>query len=291
LDNFGEFYLLEWIKRLFRRDSIPNEIETEDRMDSISTNIPTSFVKRQIKLIDDKGNGEAKLYIGSTDDVAEFEKFFSYWKKSNVYAFDRENLITYLDDAADEYLKNDKYQQVSKSYHRGLVANVTNSKTKDLRVYLEVYSDRLRYYIRSVDQENDFWGIFRMIALPLISELEIYKIDEDGHSEYLFYLWRSDTPRIRAHTRKGSKVTLHPDHTRYIPKSLKREVDKRDRRMCQANWRLDPKLDKTSRETCDSNKHLHYDHIVPYSRGGLTTLNNLQLLCRKHNLKKSDKIL
>ena len=283
--------LLKWIKSIFSKIFMPSSVEVEERIDSISTNIPTSFVKRPVKLIDDKGNGEAKLYIGSTDEVAELEKFFSYWKESNAYTFERENLITYLNDSADEYLKIDKYQGVNKSYHRGLVANIINSGLDDLTIHLEVYSDRLRYYIRSIDQKKDFWGVFRMIALPLISELEIVKIDEDDHSEYIFYLWRSDTPRIRAHTRKGSKVTLHPDHTRYIPKSLKREVDKRDRRMCQANWRLDPTLDKISGQTCDSNEHLQYDHIIPYSRGGLTTLNNLQLLCRKHNLKKSDKML
>ena len=31
------------------------------------------------------------------------------------------------------------------------------------------------------------------------------------------------------------------------------------------------------------------DHIVPYSKGGLTTLDNGQMLCRKCNRKKSDK--
>ena len=32
------------------------------------------------------------------------------------------------------------------------------------------------------------------------------------------------------------------------------------------------------------------DHIVPMSRGGKTTLDNLQLLTRKENAKKSDKL-
>lgn len=31
------------------------------------------------------------------------------------------------------------------------------------------------------------------------------------------------------------------------------------------------------------------DHIIPWSRGGKTTLENGQMLCRKHNLEKSDK--
>lgn len=35
---------------------------------------------------------------------------------------------------------------------------------------------------------------------------------------------------------------------------------------------------------------LHVDHIYPWSKGGETTLNNLQTLCSKCNVGKSDKI-
>ena len=260
-------------------------------LSSISTNIPTSFVRSPIKLIVDKGNGEAKLYIGPTEDALELEKFFSFWNVSNVYAFDRKNLLEYLDDVADEYLRQDKYKSVGRDYHRKLVSQIINSGPHELEVNLTVFSDPKRVYIRSVDQKSDFWETFRMIALPLITEVEIVRNETDYGVEYLFYLWRSDSPRIRAHTRRGTEIHLHPDHTRYIPADLKRKVWQRDKGMCRANWRLDPRLDKASQETCDSNEHIHYDHIVPYSKGGLTTLNNLQILCRTHNLMKSDKEL
>lgn len=262
-----------------------------DTLGSISTNIPTSFVKRPIKLIVDKGNGEAKLYIGATEDALELEKFFSFWDESNTYMFDRQNLLMYLDEVSDEYLRQDKYKQVSKDYHRNLIAQIINSSQEDLEIDLTVFSDAQRVYIRSKDQKKDFWESFRMIALPLISELEIVRNQTEYGVEYWFYLWRSDSPRIRAHTRRGTEVLLHPDHTRYISAELKRKVWQRDKGMCRANWTLDPRLDKVSQETCDSNVDIHYDHIKPYSKGGLTTLNNLQILCQKHNLMKSDKEL
>jgi len=41
---------------------------------------------------------------------------------------------------------------------------------------------------------------------------------------------------------------------------------------------------------CGATDDLEYDHIYPYSRGGPTTLENLQLLCRDCNAKKRDKI-
>ena len=36
--------------------------------------------------------------------------------------------------------------------------------------------------------------------------------------------------------------------------------------------------------------YLEYDHIIPVSKGGSNTAANIQLLCRRCNGKKSDKI-
>lgn len=67
------------------------------------------------------------------------------------------------------------------------------------------------------------------------------------------------------------------DHNRMIPTSVKLEVWKRDKGRCVQ---------------CGSNDNLHFDHILPYSKGG-TSLKaaNIQLLCARHNLQKSDEIL
>jgi len=66
------------------------------------------------------------------------------------------------------------------------------------------------------------------------------------------------------------------DHNRMIPTSVKLEVWKRDKGQCRQ---------------CGSKDNLHFDHILPYSKGG-TSLNieNIQLLCARHNLQKRDKI-
>jgi HNH endonuclease len=39
---------------------------------------------------------------------------------------------------------------------------------------------------------------------------------------------------------------------------------------------------------CGSRDRIEYDHKVPWSKGGSNTANNIQLLCHKCNLKKSD---
>lgn len=63
---------------------------------------------------------------------------------------------------------------------------------------------------------------------------------------------------------------------------LRFEVLARDRftcRFCGASPTKDPAVT------------LHIDHIIPWSKGGETTLNNLQTLCSKCNLGKSDIIV
>lgn len=67
------------------------------------------------------------------------------------------------------------------------------------------------------------------------------------------------------------------DHNRMIPTSVKLEVWKRDKGQCIQ---------------CGSTDNLHFDHILPYSKGGTSLkAENIQLLCARHNLQKRDKII
>lgn len=62
---------------------------------------------------------------------------------------------------------------------------------------------------------------------------------------------------------------------RYIPNKLKKEVLKKFKNRCCF---------------CGSKLKLEYDHIIPLSKGGITEISNLQLLCKTCNLKKSNKL-
>ncbi len=76
-------------------------------------------------------------------------------------------------------------------------------------------------------------------------------------------------------------VPMQPLHRRTIPLGLRYSVLRRDRFRCVkcgSNPATDP--------TCE----LHIDHIVPFSKGGATSLGNLQTLCEKCNLGKSDRL-
>ncbi len=41
---------------------------------------------------------------------------------------------------------------------------------------------------------------------------------------------------------------------------------------------------------CGSQENLEFDHIIPLSKGGATTYRNMQLLCKKCNLEKTNRI-
>ncbi len=76
-------------------------------------------------------------------------------------------------------------------------------------------------------------------------------------------------------TIKESK-SIALDHNRLIPTSVKLDVWKRDNGQCTK---------------CHSKDNLHFDHIIPYSKGGSSLVSkNIQLLCARHNLEKKAKI-
>jgi hypothetical protein len=64
--------------------------------------------------------------------------------------------------------------------------------------------------------------------------------------------------------------------TRVIPSDIKKFVWERDNGCCVL---------------CGSSDELHFDHDLPYSKGGASiTPHNVRILCARHNLQKSDKI-
>lgn len=63
--------------------------------------------------------------------------------------------------------------------------------------------------------------------------------------------------------------------SRVIPPAVRREVWQRDQGKCTE---------------CAATDYLEFDHVIPHSKGGASTVGNVQLLCRRCNLKKSDRI-
>lgn len=113
---------------------------------------------------------------------------------------------------------------------------------------------------------NGVWslkGMFNLID---------YKISNDGNRNvFRFILKLSENQEAYK-----SESTIELAHNRLIPSLVKKEVWKRDGGKCVL---------------CGATTNLHFDHDLPFSKGGTSSsAKNVRLLCIKHNLEKSGKI-
>ena len=107
-----------------------------------------------------------------------------------------------------------------------------------------------------------YGGIFKLI--------DAWQEDSKGRKVFKYKL------EVAGEKHKGLARHKEPDHDRLIPTAVKLEVWKRDKGMCIQ---------------CGSKDNLHFDHIIPYSKGGSSlVVENVQLLCARHNIAKKDKI-
>lgn len=68
---------------------------------------------------------------------------------------------------------------------------------------------------------------------------------------------------------------LSEGDTRHIQQHVKQSVWQRDQGKCVQ---------------CGATSYLEFDHIIPFSKGGASSVNNVQLLCRKCNLGKGARL-
>jgi 5-methylcytosine-specific restriction endonuclease McrA len=65
-------------------------------------------------------------------------------------------------------------------------------------------------------------------------------------------------------------------HRRSIPQDVKIAVSARDHGRCRQ---------------CGSTEQLHFDHVIPVSKGGANTVANIQLLCGPCNRTKGARLM
>lgn len=144
----------------------------------------------------------------------------------------------------------------------------------------------------TLTENGKFFTAAQAFKQGLISEahkVKVYEKLRNGIWCYKGYFNLIDAKIVDTGIRKVFKYYLQPVeikkfkeeyyniHSRLIPSEVKIEVWKRDKGRCVK---------------CGSTENLHYDHDLPYSKGGTSfSAKNVRILCMKHNLKKSNKIL
>ena len=103
-------------------------------------------------------------------------------------------------------------------------------------------------------------------------------VDDDNRKVFKFSLTAIDEfPEGVKKEEFQDKDSENIEHTRIIPSHIIQEVWKRDKGKCVI---------------CHKENNLHYDHYLPFSKGGSSiTSDNIRILCSRHNLEKSNKIV
>lgn len=110
-------------------------------------------------------------------------------------------------------------------------------------------------------------------SLKGIFELADYKVVHDGKRNVFRFILKLTSADV---LENNNHRVIEISHTRLIPSEVKKEVWKRDGGKCVL---------------CGSPENLHFDHDLPFSKGGTSlTAKNVRLLCMKHNLQKSGRI-
>jgi hypothetical protein len=95
----------------------------------------------------------------------------------------------------------------------------------------------------------------------------------------ILYLKQREDLALQDKPRKSSPKT----DTRYISKAVKQKVWKRDEGRCA--------FIAGNGKRCNSDYLLQFDHYpISYSRGGLSTVDNLRLLCAEHNRHTAERL-
>ena len=91
---------------------------------------------------------------------------------------------------------------------------------------------------------------------------------------------RRESVKKPVNVRTNKKTTVQ---SKYIPQRVKDKVWKKDGGRCG--------FVGTNGKRCNSTYNLQFDHHpIPFARGGLNNVNNLRLLCAKHNIYAAEQV-
>jgi hypothetical protein len=172
------------------------------------------------------------------------------------------------------YIGHDAYGVPNKAVIDQPLATDNGTLTQNGRFFTAAIQSRdtgIPEYVRVYEKLHSGVWVFNGLF-----ELVDARMEDDGKRKVCVFELRF--VEVLAHSSvaesEAAHVKLSPG--RLIPSNVKLTVFKRDRGQCVK---------------CGARTDLHFDHILPYSKGGSSTNpDNIQLLCQRHNLEKSARI-
>ena len=242
-----------------------------------------------------KLNTPLKGFEFSEDNI--FETIEKYLKEDHILLLADLDFRKHIEEKLYMKGNNEDYKIISGSFQGSPIFTFAIiKKTDDLRRFLGI-------------DDNKKWDLLLCIVPSSIEGISIningiYQVPSLGETQSIRKLLNSifsTLPKIRRLEEKGypfkweNLVALYvfdEDYQNYwfrkkkktrqrthIPRGLRHEVFKRDNYTCQECG-----------ATKEDGAKLHIDHIIPVSQGGTDELDNLQTLCDKCNLNKSNLI-
>jgi hypothetical protein len=134
---------------------------------------------------------------------------------------------------------------------------------------MQALPDSLRRHVSCTQLQSSVCAVFRDRLYELHGPLT--------DDEFALLTWRESEreQKFFARIRERQERTVRPaaDPRTTIPTAVRREVWNRDGARCVE---------------CGSTADLEYDHLIPVSRGGSSTVRNIRLLCEACNRRKGD---
>lgn len=147
------------------------------KTDYVVRAIPSSFVFSDMKLLADKGAGEAKLFVGPKSRESEIDSFFSF-DESYTYRFDKTNMLEYLQQVKMEFVfqNMNQYKNANLDKWNDIYNTVFALPEAAFNIHLSKFTDASRYYIRA--DEDLFKKLFRKMVVPKLTDLVLIKHDD-----------------------------------------------------------------------------------------------------------------
>lgn len=199
---------------------ISNESYTViDKIEKIS--VADSFVMPSNKT--GGGNGEAKLYVGQNNkQILDF--FGERGFEVNCFLY-KNNLLQYLDNAFSEYKEPSQNYREKNKLSDLWEKRYSQIKDSDSIINFSVKDQNQlggpRIYINAVDRVSDKnnYRILREIPLPIISYLDIYKVEDTSNN--IFYFFKLNL--IGSENSINESENLNSDLNKFIPSSEDRD--------------------------------------------------------------------
>lgn len=178
-----------------------------------------------------KGVGEKRLYISNTKDAKEYDDFFDF-DNLEYFFFKKSDLLQYLKDAENEYLKpTQDYEQKIGKFYKGNCDLIKNLQGEYIKFkFTRTHDNQNRYYLvlegnKSKNNPNrQAYSYLLNICLPRVTKINFVKLQNENNGKNFIYLKPNFLSNVKIEE--------------FILKKPKDKQDKEKTRKMQAKYRF-----------------------------------------------------